>query len=58
MNNIECARKNIISPLIKKISRLEPQKIDVLINNIASGKTVILKNKIRSSDKLYKIVDS
>jgi phosphomethylpyrimidine synthase len=51
MNVIESARKKIASPLIRKISRLESQDIKTLLNNIASGKTVILKNKIHKLQK-------
>ena len=46
MNVIESCRKKNISPLIKRISRLEHQEINTLIKNISSGKTVILKNRI------------
>ena len=51
MGIIESARKKIISPLIKKISLLESQDIDILLKNITCGKTVILKNKIHKLKK-------
>lgn len=46
MNIIESAQNNIISPLIKKISQIEHQDIEILLKNISYGKSVILKNKI------------
>lgn len=51
MNVIESAKKNIATPLIKKISHLEAQSTDVLVKNISSGKTVILNNKIHKLKK-------
>lgn len=46
MNTIACAQKKITTPLVKTIARSEHQESSVLLNNIAAGKTVILKNRI------------
>jgi phosphomethylpyrimidine synthase len=51
MNIIDCAKKNINTPLINKISSYEDQDAKILNKNISLGKTVILKNKIHKISK-------
>lgn len=51
MNVIESAQKKNITPLLKRISRLEHQDTDTLLKNISCGKTVILNNKIHKLEK-------
>ena len=46
MNVIDSARTKTLTPLIKKIIRQEHQDTPTLLNNIATGKTVILKHRI------------
>ena len=51
MNIIDSARTKTLTPLIKKISRHEHQNASSLLDNIAAGKTVILKNRIHRLKK-------
>ncbi|MFC1753461.1 phosphomethylpyrimidine synthase ThiC [Thermoproteota archaeon] len=44
MNIIDAARKKTPTPLMRKLARIEHQDIKIFSNNIATGKTVILKN--------------
>ena len=48
MNIIICAKKRTLTPLIKKIARSEFQDPAILLDNIAAGKTAILKNNVHN----------
>ena len=51
MTQLESAKKNIITPLMRKIALAEGVRPDSLLRNIKSGKAVILKNNSRKLAK-------
>jgi len=52
MNTIDAAKKNLATPLIKKISKEESQSLRILVQNIATGRIVIPKNRLHKLKKL------
>ncbi len=50
MTQLEDAKKGNITPEMEKISKIEKININTLLNRIAEGKIVILKNNIRETE--------
>lgn len=50
MTQLEDAKKGNITPEMEKISKIEKININTLLNRIANGKIVILKNNIRETE--------
>ena len=51
MTQLEYAKNNIITPLMRKIAREEGVSPQCLLKNIKEGKAVILKNRIHNIPK-------
>jgi len=55
MTQAECARKNIITPEMKKIAKDEGLKPEFVRRQVASGRAVILKNSSRRAVKGWSV---